>query len=172
MSVQICPGCGVELPATDGPMHKYMESSPACWAAYGRVLAREYSDSRYAARHQLTVDTYAVQHPGKPSAQSTQSVGLHLMGLCLSLEHGAAPSATRSLLQASNAFKEKLVWQEPPPTRGRITVVDLGQTSSPEAHLDQVMAWAECVWKAWSAHHETVRRWIKEFALAPMNQHS
>ena len=63
-----------------------MESSPSCWAAYGEVLAREYNDPAFMAAHRLTVDAYAVQHPGRPSPQSIQSVALHLISLCLVLE--------------------------------------------------------------------------------------
>lgn len=36
-----CVGCGGLFPEMDGPTHRYMESSPGCWAAYGEVLARE-----------------------------------------------------------------------------------------------------------------------------------
>jgi len=43
-NVAKCPGCGGTFPLLGGPVHRYMESSPGCWAAYGVVLAREYSD--------------------------------------------------------------------------------------------------------------------------------
>jgi Family of unknown function (DUF5946) len=66
-----CIGCGV--PAIDGPTHRYMESSPGCWHAYGEVLAQEYSDEAFRAAHRLTSDTCAVQHPGRPSPQSIRS---------------------------------------------------------------------------------------------------
>lgn len=85
MDVERCPGCGVELPAFAGPVHRYMESSPSCWVAYGEVLARECSDPALMAAHRLTVDAYAVQHPGRPSPQSIQSVALHLISLCVVL---------------------------------------------------------------------------------------
>jgi hypothetical protein len=62
-----CVGCGAIFEDREGPTHRYTESSPACWAAYGEVVAREYSDSSYAALHGLTVDAYAVQHPGPGS---------------------------------------------------------------------------------------------------------
>ena len=65
-----------------------MESSPGCWAAFGEVLALEYSEASYARAHRLSVDAYAVQHPGRPSPQSVQSVALHLISLCLILEQG------------------------------------------------------------------------------------
>ena len=81
------------VPNQSGPTHRYMESLPGCWAIYGEVLAREYSDLAYAAVHRLTVDAYAVQHPGQPSPQSIQSVGVHLLRLCLILEHGFSAAA-------------------------------------------------------------------------------
>lgn len=39
-----CFSCGGLYPNVDGPVHKYMDSSPGCWAIYGEVLAKEYSD--------------------------------------------------------------------------------------------------------------------------------
>jgi hypothetical protein len=38
--VSRCPGCGVELPAVDGPTHRDLESSPACWAVSGETIER------------------------------------------------------------------------------------------------------------------------------------
>ena len=73
-----CIGCGALVPQQDGPTHRYMESSPGCWAIYCEVLAQEYSDIAFATAHRLTVDAYAVQHPGTPSPQSIQSIGVHL----------------------------------------------------------------------------------------------
>jgi hypothetical protein len=64
-----------------------MESSPGCWQIYGEVLAREYSDAAFRSIHRLTVDSYAVQHPGQPTAQSIQSVCVHLKGMKLTPEH-------------------------------------------------------------------------------------
>jgi hypothetical protein len=87
--VGVCPGCGALLPVEDGPTHPYMSSSPAGWARYGEVLAREFGDPRYFAWHQLTVDAYAAQHPGVAERRAIQSVGLHLMTLCMVIEDGA-----------------------------------------------------------------------------------
>ena len=41
-----------------------MTSSPECWAAFGALLAVQYSEPARMAYHQLLVDAYAVQHPG------------------------------------------------------------------------------------------------------------
>jgi hypothetical protein len=90
---ETCPGCGVVLPAVDGPIHRYMESSPACWAKYGEVLAREYSDPQLMEEcHRLTTDAFAVQHPGQPSPQSIQSVAIHLIALHAVLDLGCRMS--------------------------------------------------------------------------------
>src|SRR4051794_11768828 len=142
-----------------------MESSPACWAAYGKLLAREYSDIRYAPLHQLSVDAYAVQHPGSRSPQSIQSVGPHLISLCLTLEKKAAIGSSRAVLQNSAAFKEKLIWLQPPASRGDMTVANLMAVKDPPDHLKAVRIWAESAWMAWARHHAIVHGWIEEFGL-------
>ena len=78
-----CFGCGGLFPAADGPTHAYMLSSAGCWAAYGKVLVREYADPLlFAASHRLTVDAYAVQHPGNADdRRAVQSVWLHFAAL-------------------------------------------------------------------------------------------
>ena len=83
-----CAGCGAIVPNTDGPTHRYIGASPGCWQRYGQLLAREYGEYAYPDEHRLTVDAYAVQHPGVPGKQSSQSVAVHLMSLCLVLERG------------------------------------------------------------------------------------
>jgi len=82
----ICPGCGLELPASGLPSDPRRNASPECWQLYGEVQG-------YALRHlelvrdlhQLTVDTYAAQHaprdPGgdrPPIGVAYALVGLHL----------------------------------------------------------------------------------------------
>jgi hypothetical protein len=64
-----------------------MLGSPGCWAAYGRVLEREYSDPvLFGAAHRLTVDAYALQHPGDPrERRAVQSFWLHGASLWLVL---------------------------------------------------------------------------------------
>lgn len=102
-----CIGCQAEFAQIDGPTHEYVLSSPGCWAAYGEVLAREYSDYRPTRLHRLTVDTYAVQHPGVNVPAARRSVGLHLSRLYLLLEAGWSTNGVRvceagSLPQSNN----------------------------------------------------------------------
>lgn len=160
MTTVECLGCGGMFPDVDGPVHRYMASSPGCWAAYGEVLAREYSDPRLLEVHRLSVDAYAVQHPGSPSDQSIRSVGVHLVRLCLFLEHGLSPEdANRAMLEAGRR-KHEFVWLEPPASLGKTTVADVVATSPVGRHRSVVQEWARDAWAAWSPHHETVRSWL------------
>lgn len=154
-------GCKGLFPRIEGPTHEYMQSTPGCWAAYGRVLAREYEDRRFFAVHRLTVDAYAVQHPGVPSRQSIQSVGVHLVRLCLFLEHGLTPERANDAMLAAAKHKAQYHWLEPPASLGPLTVADLEPAADAEAHVALVRAWAAQMWDVWAPHHDTVRGWAR-----------
>jgi hypothetical protein len=124
-------------------------------------MAREFNDTAYAPVHQMTTDTYAVQHPGVPGRRTIQSVALHLMTLCLVVEKGADPLDGPRLHQrmvARSAFH----WLEPPRPNGSMTVADLLRAEDPADHGRLVAAWARDVWDAWAPHHSIVRRWIEQ----------
>ncbi len=156
-----CMWCKGRYPKIIGPTHEYMESSPGCWAAFGRVLAREYSDQRFHAIHRLTVDAYAVQHPGQPSRQSIQSVGVHLVRLCLFIEHNLDPKRANDAMLVAARNKASYHWLAPPAALGTITVADIDAASDIEQHIERVRAWAEQMWDVWSGHHTIVRAWAQ-----------
>ena len=162
---ETCPGCGLSLPRGDGPGHPYLGASPSCWERYGELLAREYQDPAYFVVHQLTVDAYAAQHPGRPGRRTIQSVGLHLMTLGLFVEQDVNPSQGPALHRRTVGRLE-LEWLEPPAFEGRLTVLHPLAAEGPEAHLEAVRAWASDVWDAWSRHHATVRGWLEEAGLS------
>ena len=83
-----CIGCGAPVPDTDGATHRCFGASPGCRAAFGEVLAKEYGEYAYPGVHGLTVDAYAVQHQGRSSRQTIQSLAIHLVGLYVLLERG------------------------------------------------------------------------------------
>ena len=155
-----CIGCGGLVPQMDGPTHRYLESSPGCWHVYGEVLSREYSDPAFAALHRLTVDSYAVQHPGGRSPQAIQSVCVHLMSLCLVLERDVALAYATRAMGAAVRTKERFVWLAPPPSLGEITVGDVAAVSTAAAHISAVRAWAESAWAGWAQYHQVVRGWL------------
>jgi hypothetical protein len=163
MSDILCPGCGATVPDVDVIRpHNYVGSAPGCWLLYSEVLAREYSDYRYTPAHQLTVDAYAVQHPGAPERRSAQSVAIHLVGLCLSLERGRGPAELPRLRQRMAPPKRIFPWLTPPASLGELTVADVHAAETPEAHRDRVVRWARTAWAAWSVHHAQVHAWSDE----------
>jgi hypothetical protein len=159
MERESCPGCGLDLERIEGPSHPYIGASASCWALYGEVLAREYGDPEWGRVHQMTVDTFAVQHPGNPERRSIRSVGLHLITLCLMLEDRADPQTGPKLHQrlAGRSFR----WLQPPFPNGQLTVADVLEARSAAEHVRLVEAWARDVWAAWRPHHATVREWIR-----------
>jgi hypothetical protein len=180
-SVVACPQCGAQVPAGDGPVHPYFGAAPGCWALYGAVLARAYEDRRCAQRHQLAVDAYAAQHPGRSDdRRAVQSVAVHLIGLHLALAPATAgrdtagrDTAGRDLAPLLRAAADRSVEFRalPRPTHlGAITVVDVhaaSATGAPDAYLAAVRRWADAVWAAWAAHHAEVGRWAALLLAAP-----
>jgi hypothetical protein len=146
------------LPDVEGPTHPYIGASAACWARYGELLAREFGELRGPAIHRLSVDAYAMQHPGQPERRSIRSVAVHLMGLCLVLERGwKLEDATRRL--GGLVERARPHWLDPPVPNGSLTV-EHPLAGPPAEHADRVREWAEDVWLAWSPHHAQVNAWL------------
>ncbi len=162
MNLIPCPGCEELFPDIEGPTHRYMESSPGCWAAYGKVLAREYSNPEYFEVHRLTVDAYAVQHPGKQSKQSLNSVGYHLIRLCLLVEKDLKMEKANAAMLQITKEKEKFFWLTPPSSLGKITVKNVLAAVNVEEYKKVVWAWAKSVWNAWEEHHPMIYNWLPE----------
>ena len=157
-----CIGCGGLFPDTEGPTHRYMESSPGCWACFGEVLAREYSDLHYYAVHRLTVDAYALQHPGQPSPQSIRSVALHSISLCAIFEKSVELDQASQILGLAAKQKERYEWLSPPASMGAVTVADVHRATDASEHVRLVRQWAEAAWTAWAEHHGVIREWLSE----------
>lgn len=154
-----CPGCRARLSFEDGPTHAYMLSSPACWRLFGEVMAAEYSNPALLDSHRLSVDTFAIQHPGDAAdRRAVQSVGLHLARLMVQLEHRLSPDATNAAMKAFAARKATLPGLSPP-AAFTMTVADVAPLAGGTAHTATVRAWAQATWSDWSAHHDTIREW-------------
>ncbi len=158
-----CPGCGAVLPKIDGPVHRYMDGSPACFELFNKIPAFEYSDPCLLPTHRLTVDTYAVQHPGsKGSRQQIQSVGLHLSRLGLQLDRPTSPKETNDVMLGLSKHKHTLELLEPP-KRFSMTVTDVAEHAGTPLHSEKVRAWALSTWNDWAAHHEYIQDWTAKW---------
>ncbi len=159
---EACPGCGARyLPQLLDETHPYIGASPACWATFGEVLAREFEDVTFGRVHRHTVDVYSVQHPGHDERRQRQSVALHLIGLCHWLEHGLEMERLNAITQ--HLANEDRDWPRlTPPDAYPMTVGDLLVARDGPEHVRLVRAWAERTWEAWSAHRDVVRAWAHE----------
>lgn len=158
-----CPDCKGLVPDIEGPVHAYIGGSAGCWKIYGEVLAKDYSDPAYFKVHRLTVDAYMAQHPGKPTAQSIQSVNVHLIALYLIFEKNYSFDAARkAIVVIIKKKKGQFVWLTPPKDPGAITVVDVVQARNEYEHEEKIMAWARSVWQAWSHYHSIIFELARE----------
>jgi len=157
-----CLGCGALVPDTDGPTHRSVLSAPGCWQLYAQLTAG-------SERTQLSVDRYAVQHPGVPGPQSSQSVCGHLMNLCRVVERGGDIVDSPRFLQ--RLTHRDYPWLTPPASTCPVTVVDLASASKTPAFTGVERRFAEGTWEAWSAHHPQIHRWLDDHRSLPPARH-
>ena len=157
-----CPGCHARyLPQLLDETHPYIGASPACWATFGEVLAREFENVTFGRVHRHTVDVYSVQHPGTDERRQRQSVALHLVGICHWLEHDIGMERLNAITQRLADSDRAWPWLDPP-TAYPMTVVDVLQARDGPEHVRLVRRWAETTWDAWSRVHGLVRTWAQE----------
>ncbi len=165
-----CPGCGAQLPPVDGPTHRYIGASPACWAIYSALGVGEPPIAPTPLGAML-VDAYAAQHPGVPSDQSIQSVAVHLIALYGVLVRGHSPDEavglrTRPLREQTGSKRGRFHWLTPPDLSGTVTVAAIAAAPTPEERAQLVERCVRSVWEAWAAGYEpTVAAWYERYVL-------
>jgi len=159
-----CYGCGALVDDIEGKPHKYIGAVQGCWNLYGQILSREYCEYNYPElTHRLTVDTYAIQHPGQPSKQSIQSVNIHLISLYLILCKSLSGKIVTKILGGIIARKPKFEWIEAPVPNGTKTIIDVLAANGKEEHEIKVREWAENVWDFWyKKHGKTIEKIVNE----------
>jgi len=166
-----CPGCGAVLEAVDGPTHRYIGASPACWAIYSGLLNGGEPPMMPVPFSVLLVDAYAAQHPGTPSEQAVQSVAVHLLTLYGVLMRGVALADAlwlrqRALRGSIEARRERFSWLTPPTFDGSHSVARIARETSPDSRAALVRPYVEAVWAAWAADHEpTVAAWYERYVI-------
>lgn len=177
-----CPGCGVLFPPYDGPIHRYVGASAACWALICSLASgsppdpellmqssaprvtpafRPHKDAQFL--EQVWGDAYGVQHHGDDSPQAIQSVAIHLLTL-----HGAITRRTDGMWIRRRALRTRGVFHKlAPPPRGRsLTIRHL----FPSEGTDAVVArsdYAGSVYDGWMAlHRTTVESWYERYVVA------
>lgn len=154
-----CPGCGASVPGPGAVTPPSVGASPACWAAYGDLVAREYGEWSNPPVHRLTAATYAAQHPGRPDPRAVQGLAVHLIGLHFAIDRGMDLSRVPREIGRAVADPWRLRWLEPPADPDWQTILDVRGARDLKEHTARVQRWARSVWEAWSAHHDEIRDW-------------
>lgn len=185
--VTICPGCKIELPATNYQADdRHGVSSAACRKAFDEILTKEKQLFGDPAVHRLLVDAYGVQHPPHWEVQeelgigqrlmdtSVQALGIHLIGLHLAIEKkmdlrkiaGSMDKVLGNMAQRGANFKGL----KSPATLGTIRAVDvrnalLAQQDDISLEEYEILAWnwAREAWRAWHAHHKVMEAWYNMY---------
>ncbi len=159
----VCPGCGLRMPVSEAAFYDgNYNTSPECWSVYTEVLGSEFSNAvLFGQVHQLTVDSYAVQHAG--GRHPDKSVAIHLAGLHLILGRGVRPPNVPKLHQRLAAVAKNWPHFPPPADAESVTVFDVALSGSTEEHIKTVREWAALVWKAWSGHHGEVAGFVERY---------
>jgi hypothetical protein len=152
---EICPGCRAELEAVDGPAHRYIGASPACWDIYARLLAGE-PPMGGASLYPLLVDAYAAQHPGDDSPQATQSVAVHLVVLEAVLGHGmsldkAVPIRIATVEMGRRGHHYPKL--EPVPHSWDLTLADIVNEETEAERAAAGDRYVRSVWQTWKGSH-------------------
>jgi Family of unknown function (DUF5946) len=182
-----CPGCGALFPPYDGPTHRYVGASAACWALVCSLTSRSQPDpellKQSRAPHVTPAslpcpearlldavwgDAYGVQHHGDDSPQAIQSVAIHLLTL-----HGAITRKADGMWTKRRALRTRGVFHklEPPPLGRALTIRHL----FPGEGTDVVVTrgdYACSVYDAWMAlHRVTVERWYERHVAGDLAAH-
>jgi hypothetical protein len=178
-----CPGCGALFPSIDGPTHRYVGASTACWALFNwtvipgvpdttglvaqsripenPVLVPEHRD--VPPLDAIFGDAYGVQHHGEDSPQAIQSVAVHLLNL-----YGIiSGKTTRPRWPIERALRRRSVFHklEPPALGSALTIRHLfpgGGAVIPVTRSQYVVS----VYEAWMAlHRSTVEQWYERYVV-------
>jgi hypothetical protein len=163
----ICPGCGLEMPVNKTATYSgYYNVSPECWDVYAEVLGFQYSNISLVGQvHQITVDTYAVQHPG--GTHPDKSIAIHLSGLHLVFEGGSQPTIVPRLLKRLADTVQTWPHFPPPAELGPLTIFEIALATSHNDHINTARKWAGTVWNAWAAYHAEIADLVKRHLSPP-----
>ncbi len=106
--IERCPGCCAGLPPLDGPTHRYIGASPACWAIFANLFNAGEPPLAPGPLNGLIGDAYAAQYPGTPSEQAIQSVAVHLLALYGVLNLGNVPGEAQVTVTATQLYRRRL----------------------------------------------------------------
>ena len=167
--LSVCPDCGVKLPPVDGPRHRYIGASAACWALFAALNNAGEPPLASGKWNGLITDAYAAQHPGTPSPQAIQSVAVHVLALYGVIERGRPHGQAqwlrlRALDERYGPKRGRFHWLTPPDLTKTEPLTSITTPSTPAARTAAVEIYVKSVLHAWQAAHEkTIAGWYEQF---------
>ena len=160
----LCPGCRLQMPVDDRSVYDgYYNCSSECWEIYGELLGQQFSNAViFGHVHQMTVDSYALQHAGGP--HPNKSIAIHLAGLYASFELGVHQMQIPRLLQRLADTINHWPEYSPPHSCGPLKAFEVALADDPLEHIARVKKWSSFVWAAWSAHHDSIAELVEPYA--------
>lgn len=116
--------------------------------------------------HPLTVDAYALQHPGKESPQTIHSANVHLASLYSYFELGYPIRKLATVKSVMAQFKDAFVWLEPPKSQKDINVGDVLETSNASQHRKKILKWANYVYRKWGNQHSKAADYLDRVGIS------
>lgn len=161
MATESCPGCGVQLPATNAYAPDRYNASAACWQLYGELSADTLTHDDGTFLHQHAVDAYAAQHVG--AMMRPIGAAFALIGLYLAVERGWTGHVVRQAHQRLAACSRDWPRFTPPRRSGGVTVADVLQMPAGTERERRLRTWSAAVWDAWCEEHERVATLVARF---------
>ena len=169
-------------PPFDGPTHRYLGASAACWAVFNySVISGDSDFERLISRSRIPDivapipsanegafdsvfgDAYAVQHHGEDSPQAIQSVAGHLLNI-----HGMiSGQTTKPGWALARALRIRGVFHklEPPPLGTALTIRHLFPGVGVVAPVTRTQ-YVVSVYETWmSLHRFTVEQWYDRYVI-------
>ena len=165
-------------------MHRYIGASPSCWALQAALLIGETSGadlSRHVPRSanlspetaravssigsSVMIDAYAAQHPGTPSPQAIQSVGIHLLALHGVIDRGVTADHAMWVRRRPLRWKGIFSWLEPPDLSHTVTVADVALAPA-ASRATQAAVYSGSVYDAWAGpYRDVIAKWYDRYVL-------
>lgn len=147
----ICPGCGVDLPASGKSFDLRYNCSAECWELFGELSAYTLAHGDPKFIHQHAVDTWQAQHA--VVSKSNIGIAFSLIGLYLAIEKGYTGRQVQ--LAHMELGRTKRNWGDFTIPRGpaALTVREVLKTEPGPARDAALMRWAAAVWETWCSAH-------------------
>lgn len=170
-----CPGCGALFPRYDGPTHRYVGDSAACWALTLSLTSGSPPEPELLTRSKaphVTIswpqkdalsldpawgDAYGVQYHGDDSP-AIQSVAIHLLTL-----HGTITRRANGMWVKRRAMRTRGVFHklESPSLGCALTIRHLFPSGGTDAVVTR-SDYAYSVYESWiKLHRKTVESWYE-----------